>query len=495
MTFSAPHISGQAPRSRRERGSVVIVALLISIIIALSLGSYISLGRSTLEIANRAYYNNVAMNLAETGLENGQFAFNQHKLDAADAWDGWTTPESGDAARVWDDFVYEGNNKGKVRVYVDNYNSSSPALIARSTMTLYRGAPVEKWIRVTLTKRSRFDLGMVAKTITMSGGNVVLDSYDSRKGDYNAPTADGVNRNDGITVGSTSLEDDTFNLSNSSVYGYVSVGTPDYDGLKLGPNASIGPLGATGIDYTRVNRDFRMDFDDEVAPSADGLPPVSSIKNTTYYGSDAGTPGGTYDRKDTLNGKTNVRYLAAGNIDLSGGKSLTIGRDSSGNISPVNLVIIITATSGDGIKVTGNSSTMIKVEEGSSLQVYTAANVSIAGGGIANANEPSHFMLFGTKPQPGENESASQSISISGNGNLSAVVYAPGANVTLNGGGSSGHVYGAVVGHTAKLTGGSNFHYDESLKDLDMGDTYRLHTWQELTTDAQRSTVRAKVEF
>lgn len=481
------------PSRRRfdsSRGSVLIVALLISMIIAISLGSYISLGRHTLDMANRAYYNNVAMNLAETGLENGLYSFNRFKTTGnLSEWGDWTGPaDSGDAAQLWGGFAYEGGNTGSVRVYVDDYTSSTPTVLARSTVALHRGAPLEKWIRVTLIKRSKFELGMVARTITMSGGNVTLDSYDSRDGTYNQDLGGGkYNRKAGITVGSTSLEDDTFNLSNSTVNGYVSVGSPTYDGLKLGPNASIGEIGSTGIDYERVNRDFRMDFDDEKYPTTpSGTPSLGSINNTTRLGATTGVRG------QNLAGKTNVQYVYASDITLSGGKSLTIGRAADGTASPVNLVIIITKTSGDVVKVSGNSSTIIDVLPGSSLQIYTAGDVSIAGGGIANANEPANFMLFGTRPQ---GSSPPQDINISGNGNLSAVVYAPGADVTLNGGGSSGHVYGAVVGNTVKLTGGSNFHYDEALKDLDLGDTFRLHTWQELTTADQRDSFRSKLEF
>jgi hypothetical protein len=473
------------PGHRTQRGSVLVVALLFSMIIAIALGSYIGLGRTTLEIANRAYYNNVAMNLAETGLENGLYSFNRYRADDATAWTSWKSPaDAGDAAHSWGGFTYEGGNTGSVRVYVDNYDSLNPTLLARSTVTLHRGAQIEKWIRVVLAKRSLFDLGMVAKTITMSGGNVTLDSYDSRHGTYNQALADGTrNRYAGITVGSTSLEDDTFNLSNSTVNGYVSVGTPGYDGLKLGPLATVGPIGATGIDYSRVNRDFRMDFDDATFPATpSGTPTVASISNTTLLSAASGALGAD------LNAKKNVYYLNVGEISLSGGKSLTIGTEAN----PVNMVILITKTSGTGIQVTGNDDTIIRVAKGSSLQIYTAANVSIGGGGIANANEPANFMLYGTRPQ---SASTPQDISISGNGNLSAVVYAPGADITMNGGGVAGHVYGSVVGNTVKLTGGSSFHYDESLKDLDLKDAFRLHTWQELTTIAQRDLYRSKLEF
>ena len=50
---------------RHSRGSILIVAMLISAVIALSLGSYIALSRSSLKLANRSFYNTGAMNIAE----------------------------------------------------------------------------------------------------------------------------------------------------------------------------------------------------------------------------------------------------------------------------------------------------------------------------------------------------------------------------------------------------------------------------------------------
>ena len=63
--------------NRAERGSLLIVAMLLCAVIGISLASYIQLGRSSLVISNRALYNNAAMNLAENGLEEAMYSVNQ----------------------------------------------------------------------------------------------------------------------------------------------------------------------------------------------------------------------------------------------------------------------------------------------------------------------------------------------------------------------------------------------------------------------------------
>ena len=86
--------------SNSRRGSLLIVAMLFSAIIAIALTSYIRLSRTTLNISNRAFYNNAAMNLAEQGLEEAMYSINKHVADATYTWAGWTI-SGNDAYREW----------------------------------------------------------------------------------------------------------------------------------------------------------------------------------------------------------------------------------------------------------------------------------------------------------------------------------------------------------------------------------------------------------
>lgn len=124
--------------------------------------------------------------------------------------------------------------------------------------------------------------------------------------------------------------------------------------------------------------------------------------------------------------------------------------------------------------------------------MYASCDVSIAGRGIANANDPMNFQFWSTKAA---GSAGSQSVSFSGNGQLSAVVYAPNADVSMNGGGSSGSVYGAVVADTINVTGGSAFHYDEALSDMTDGNPCGIAGSTELTSSADRSLYSSVLSF
>lgn len=460
-----------------QRGSLLISAMILTLAIGISLVTFLKLGQNTLDISNRAFHANAAMNLAESGLEQAMWSVGKAVDGDASAWNGWTTSGS-NAWRKFTGFSFDANTTGYVRVYVQNYAlASAPTIIARGTITPTQGATIEKWVVVSLFQRSLFANGLVAKdTLTFSGGNAVVDSYDSRKGAYNTLLGGGIfNRNDKGSAGSASVNVDSFSLSNSSIYGNVSIGTSDYSGLSVGPNGLIGAFGTSAgtVDYGRVTTDFTTNFEDVVAPATWG-PNIGAIGSQSLPGGgDVAAADGKY-------------YYNATAISISGNATKKL------NILPgTDVVIRITAGSGaTGIDVKGNAS--INVLAGSSLEIYTEADVSIGGRGVANSNDPASFMLYSTRPSTA---GGSQSISVSGNGQLSAVVYAPNANVTMNGGGSSGNVYGAVVADTIKVTGGSEFHYDEALADMTSGNPFGVGDWAELSSATQRSVYSGVMGF
>ena len=166
-----------------SRGSLLIVAMILCAVIGISLVSYLKLGTATMQISNRALYNNAAMNLAENGLEETMYAINKQVLDDTYAWPSWSndgTTSSSSAWRKWTGYTFDQNTTGIVRVYVYNYQGvAAPKAIARSTITLggSTGATIEKWIEVDLSKTSKFANGLVAKqTITFNGNNATVDS-------------------------------------------------------------------------------------------------------------------------------------------------------------------------------------------------------------------------------------------------------------------------------------------------------------------------------
>ncbi len=127
-----------------------------------------------------------------------------------------------------------------------------------------------------------------------------------------------------------------------------------------------------------------------------------------------------------------------------------------------------------------------------SLEIFTQADVSIAGSGVAYNGKPENFKLWGTRPQTNP---IAQSITINGNGVLSAVVYAPNANISMHGGGNSGNVFGSLIGKTITVTGNSAFHYDEALADMDGDGALGMDEWNEFVSYADRSAYASIMNF
>lgn len=454
--------------------------MIFSAIIAVSLASFIQVGHTNLTVSNRAFYSNAALNLAESGLEHAMWSINRQAAGTGNAWNGWTLAGT-DATRNFAGYTLGPNVTGNVRVYVQNYTlGAAPRIVARATVTPAQGPPMEKWIEVRLTRRSIFSNGLVARhSITFSGSGTQVDSYDSRLGAYNANLGGGnFNRYARGSAGSASVTTGAFSLGNGDIYGYVSIGTADYSGLSMGPNGRVGDFSAAAgsIDYSRVTTDFSADFDIPVTP----IPP--SAYNLGGIGSTAlPRPG------DTTAADGNYYYNVT-SISLSGGPGNILQiRNHPTTATPSDVVIIVTDTAGNVISVTGNAS--FQIDAGNSLNLYASGNIAIAGRGVANANNPSAFMLWGTKATP------DQSLSVSGNGQLNAVVYAPNANLAMNGGGSSGAVRGAIVANNITVNGGSSFSYDEALADMTDNSPFGVDAWEELTTAADRASRLVLVDF
>ncbi len=118
------------------------------------------------------------------------------------------------------------------------------------------------------------------------------------------------------------------------------------------------------------------------------------------------------------------------------------------------------------------------LDPGVSATIYFAGNVDIAGNGMVNRNnQPQDLQFYGLPPPAGVPEH----VKLGGNGQITAAVYAPGYDVTVNGGGNSGHVFGSVVGKTVTMTGVTNLHYDEALSGGGKISDYKIVSWFEDT--------------
>ena len=279
-------------------------------------------------------------------------------------------------------------------------------------------------------------------TLNLNNQNIVVDSYDSR--DANKSTNglyDVAKRQEN---GDIATNGDLIQAGNAHVYGDVATNSGTVTGVS----------NVTGVQRT----DFYQAPIPIGAPSWPSINPTPSVVNGTA----------TLNASATA-GSASSRYLLNG-ISVSGSQTLTLAGNPDG--SPTYIEIYV---AGD-ISVTGTS--QIILGNGVQAKIYFKGDVTIAGKGMVNPNDrPSDLLLYGVQPTDGANHS----VTLGGNGQITAAVYAPDYDVTVNGGGNSGHVFGSVVGKTVGMNGVTNLHYDESLAFTGLVNNYKIVSWVEDT--------------
>jgi len=281
---------------------------------------------------------------------------------------------------------------------------------------------------------------MSVGTLDLTNQNIVIDSYDSRdpgkstNGQYDLAKRQ---ENGDIATNGNLIE-----AGNAHIYGDVATNSGTVSGA-----ANI-----TGTE--------RTDFYQEPIPV--GAPSwisynssVTAVTNTTTLTANATS--GTFSSRYELS-----------SISLSGGKTLTLAGAADGSKTYIEIYV-----TGD---ISFSGSSQLIVQPGVSATIYFAGNVDVGGNGILNSNnQPLDLQLYGIPPQDG----SAKHVNLGGNGQITAAVYAPGHDITINGGGTSGHVFGSAVGKTVTMTGVTNLHYDEALGSGGLVNNYKIASWFE----------------
>ncbi|MEO7412339.1 MAG: hypothetical protein ABIZ81_03190 [Opitutaceae bacterium] len=455
MRFASQHPLRRAGALRSRKGSVLIVALLITALIALALGSFINLNLTSSRLAKRTLNGYAGLNLGEAGIEEGVWSINRHAAGDAAAWNGWT--QSGGAAwHKFTDFDLNPGIAGTVKVYVDQYAPPvglSPKVIALAAIQRNGEAPITKMLEVTLRRRSHFANAIVAKNrLVFHGTNTSVDSWNSDP-DQNSLTppvdySPGVRIDHGsIAAGSAAVN--ALLVNHAQVWGYAATGGAPPQLSSAGSIRGVTTPVGVAMDPNRVSTDFNADF-----------PPITMPADGVWLGTIGTTLG---------NLGTTTRWRSD-RLSLSGTQTLTIRGD---------VTLIITAAPGTpGVNITGQASIIIPA--GSSLALYLESDLLIGGLGLTNANvQPGSFKIWGT-----DRSTLGQSFQIAGNGALKAAIYAPNADIQLNG---NGAMMGSLLGRNITFMGNAAFHFDEALANTGGDAPFGVGRWRELIGEADRS--------
>jgi hypothetical protein len=519
-------------RSSKEHGGVLLVVLVSSLILGISLASYLQYTSTQTRAIMRSQAWNAAIPVAEAGIEEALAHINDSVVGTNFAVNGWTT--------ISNEFQRGGKIRGS---HYFSQISTDPLPIITCTAYTSDGRTTNEYVRTVRVTTSRFGTGLkglITKSdLTMVGGTKI-DSFDSEDVRYNTGGRyDPAKHKDGGYAASI-----YGNLTGETVNGSIGTGPLGVASGNVGDFAWTGSH--NGIQPGHYANDVNFSFPEVQAPFSGGAAsPVGgsvAITNYSYWTSMVTTTNlpnplpssgvttnllgtitvtqyptgiapaliktltthkrtkedpatgtylnlvvqGAWNEYDLITGYSyparTYTYSATGTnatvssdryeYVLNGDRYQLPALSMSGGqrmiVTGTNVTLYIT---GD-MSMTGQSELIIA--PGASLTLYVAGDVKLAGNGISNYTlNASHFSLFGLP--------SNKTIAISGNASFTGVIYAPEADIRMNGGGNNAYdVVGAIVANTAELHGHFQFHYDEALGRAKILSKYSVASWREL---------------
>ena len=440
-----------------SNGSVFLITVCAGALIGLLLVCCLSLVNSQNQSVVRSQMWNVAIPLAEAGIEEAMAHLNNQN-ESSYAVNGWKQDGNNYSRppRTIGENFYE--------VHINLADILKPVIVCtgyvRAPLVLERNATlaaanvnvsgvqyIARAVQVNAVKRPRFAKAMVAKqSIDMSGNDIQTDSFDSS--DPNHSTTNGLydpkTAMDKGDVSSTSGGTNILNVGNANIKGHLQ--TAPGGTVNLGPNSVVGSLawhagGNKGLEPGWSSDDLNIAFPDVERPF---------------------TGGGLTPSSGTVTGAVVKYLLTGGKYEMS---ALTMNSKERMVIAGDTTLMV----NGD-VKMLGG----IDIMPGASLKIYVAgANADFGGPGINNTGKAGNFQYYGLP--------SNTSLSLPSNGDFTGAIYAPSAHFKLGGGGSTSlHFSGACVTKSIKVNGIYKFHFDEALMESGPWQNYVITSWVEL---------------
>ena len=284
-----------------------------------------------------------------------------------------------------------------------------------------------------------------------TGNGGLIDSYDSKNGPYtfvatnssspyysdsrngNVSVATSVFQGGGNIYGNVTTNGGTLNLKNGQIYGTIDNNVP----FAVAPLAN--PWSPTASGWTSTS------------PATITFPTSSAMSQA-----DA------------------AQYVYS---SLTSGITISPYVDPSTGVAQETYVKIV--VNGDvGGNITINNHVNAQIYFTGNLNINTPLVVNSNVDGVApNYSRAGHLQFYGISPPGG----STQQVNITPGGGpdktLYATIYAPNANVTVNG---PTDIYGAIVSHDFYENGNTSFHYDKEIAQLLLAVTdYRIASYIE----------------
>jgi hypothetical protein len=436
-------IAGVPHSLHRSAGNILVSALVVAGTLGFILVGYLTLVGYQSKSSMRSTAWNTAIPVAEAGIEEALQQINSNGTNLV-ANHNWSLIDG--------KFFLKSLTLGEDRYLAGFFNSYPPVLVSQGFTRL---PLTTNMISRTVVVRTRLAMlfadAMVAKdTIDLGGNSMEIDSFDSHDPNYSTNGLyDPTKHKDNAKVATNSRFTNSFITGNATIRGTIATGP---GGLPKIGNGAIGDTawvdgGNVGLQAGAFTDDMNASFDDVEPPFTSALPPVGGSIGTKLLGT-------LIDYDYIL---TDGNWMISAPLKF-GGNVLVTG----------NAVLYVTSD----VAFSGND--FIRIQAGASLKLYVSApNASIGGKGVQNeTGNAINFSYYGLP--------SNTSLSYGGNGTLTGTIYAPQADFTLGGGGSTVNDFvGACVVNSIKMNGHYNFHFDENLGNAGPPLGWRAISWNE----------------
>ena len=287
---------------------------------------------------------------------------------------------------------------------------------------------------MVMTKENPPPYGIVAKqTITLGGSGSDypwVDSFDSTDPNYSTGGQyDPLKRNDRAGVATLSSAVPAISTGSGEIWGFATTGP----GGTVTGTVGDGTWNSTtsGLQPNHVRNDFNLaipDVSEPVFAAPSAIPPSWILANKDYVIS------GDLTRGFVVQG--DARLWVQGDVKLTSDEIVILPGHS--------LEIFLGRASGSSV------------------------SAAFGGGGIQNGLNTARSCKIWGLP-------TCKDLKFSGSASLTAVIYAPQADVNMNGGSD---VYGAITANSFSCGGSMGIHQDESL--FGKGPPFTIISWEEL---------------
>ena len=406
------------PTIKNERGGVLLVTMIFILTMAGTLGSYLMIIQNSNQLVARGQAWNNALAVAESGIEEGLARLNAASVNP---------------------FSIRYLNGGNYQVTYVNVGGNLAVRSVGTVTVPYTGDTVARTVQVTVAKTGLFMMGLLAiNNIRFNGNGIASDSWNAH---------DPTQSTNGYYNGYVGTNGDV-----GSIQGVVDIGNHIISGsLYLGPHATYTGRSANvlGDIYTDAN----LTFQDVSIPTQD-----DHGHNIYWESAPTTTTGSGKTAVTTHTFSDGGYYLVYDNYPVTVNAGVNVTLDvRTANWNPTTLSI--------------NGGT---INSGNVVLYLRSGDITLAGNnsGGASANRPENLYVFGYP--------AVTSITLSGNSSFVGAIYAPAAELTLNGGGNANNLIGAAVVNTVTLNGHYDFHYDTSLGTNRYSRGNAVSSWKEL---------------